>query len=444
MQTSIQKNDIPDLFTQHIVEKVSRFQAILEATDYDEIVIGSGSGKIQFQDDMAYPFKVNPYFREWLPLDKRANCFLHIKRNSDKPILYLNSADDIWHSAPQQLSDEFSNCLEVVEYADIDAIKQYFNKTQDKVALINETNDLEISNEQWNPQTVLHAIDFQRCSKTPYEHACIRQATKLAVPAHRAAEQAFMAGATELEIASVYLSACKRSESEMPYAIIAGINENAAVLHHYQLSNQSVKPRSLLIDAGIQFNNYASDITRTYAYDKGSDFCAMIQCLDNVQLQLVAQGGIGKSPMDLQFLAQQKIAQVLIDFKLLKISVEQAIEKDIINTFFPHGLSHHLGSSVHDKGSRLANAQGDLIPSSKKYPKLRASAPMQVNQVYTVEPGIYFIPSLLNRLRANEPDSVNWQETKHWIQFGGIRIEDNIILHQDGRLENISRQAFGQ
>ena len=438
----MQKTDMPDLFKQHIGEKVSRFHAILEATNYDEILIGSGREKIQFQDDIAYPFKANPYFREWMPLDKRINCFLRIQRHSDRPILYLNSADDIWHSAPQQLSDEFSGCFEIIEYPDIDALKNYINSAQDKIVLINETNELGISNEQWNPQQILHAIDFQRPSKTPYEHACIRQATMLAVPAHRAAEQAFRAGATELEVASAYLSACKRSESEMPYAIIAGINENAAILHHHQLNNQAVKPRSLLIDAGVQFNNYASDITRTYAFDKGSDFSAMIQCLDNAQLQLVAEGGIGKSPMDLQFLAQQKIAQILIDFNLLKFSVDQALEKTIINTFFPHGLGHHLGSNVHDKGSRLANSQGELIPSSKKYPKLRASAPMQANQTYTVEPGIYFIPSLLNKLRVKEPDSVNWHEIEYWIPFGGIRIEDNIILHKDGRLENITRQAF--
>jgi Xaa-Pro dipeptidase len=228
----------------------------------------------------------------------------------------------------------------------------------------------------------------------------------------------------------------------MPYAIIAGINEHAAVLHHHQLNSQPVEPRSFLIDAGVQYNNYASDITRTYAFDKGSDFSAMIQCLDNAQQQLVEEGGIGKSPMDLQFLAQQKIAEILIDFKLLKASVEQALDNNIINTFFPHGVGHHLGSNVHDKGSRLANPQGDLISASKKYPNLRASAPMQANQVYTVEPGIYFIPSLLNKLRVNQPNSVDWDQIENWIPYGGIRIEDNIILHADGRLENITRQAF--
>ena len=69
---------------------------------------------------------------------------------------------------------------------------------------------------------------------------------------------------------------------------------------------------------------------------------------------------------------------------------------------------------------------------------------MQVNQVYTVEPGIYFIPSLLDKLRAQQPDSLDWNQIEHWIPFGGIRIEDNIILHADGRIENITRQAFCQ
>jgi Xaa-Pro dipeptidase len=438
----LKDTDISDLFQQHIVEKVARFQLMLEKLGWDEIVIGSGGGKVQFQDDMAYPFKVNPYFREWMPLDKRHNCFLLIQRGSDKPKLYLSCVEDIWHSAPQTLADNYSQHIDIIEYDSVDKLKKYLGKNQNKQVLINETNDLEITEAQWNPQQVLHAIDFQRRHKTAYEHACVRQATYEAVPAHRAAEQAFRAGASELEIASAYLSACKCSENEMPYAIIAGINENAAVLHHHQLNNQPVTPRSFLIDAGVQFNNYASDITRTYAFDRGSEFAAMIASLDKVQQELVCAGAIGKSPMDLQVLAQQKLAQILIDFKLLKVSIEQALEKKIINSFFPHGLGHHLGSSVHDKGSRLANAGGELIASSKKYPNLRASAPMVANQIYTVEPGIYFIPTLLEKLRSKEPSCVNWRNIKNWIPFGGIRIEDNIILHEDDRLENITRQAF--
>lgn len=442
MESALHISDLPSLFKQHIDEKLARFQVILAASEYNHLIIGSGSWKLQFQDDMAYPFKANPYFREWLPLDKRSHCFLHIQSSAHKPRLYLLCKEDIWHTTPQELPKEFSEHLEVIHFVNTDELKNTICKHQEDLIFINETNDFDMPENQWNPTQVLNAIDYQRRSKTAYEHACIRQATRLAVPAHRAAESAFMAGATELEIASTYLSACKKSENEMPYAIIAGINEHAAILHHHQLNSQPVEPRSFLIDAGVQYNNYASDITRTYAYDKGSDFFAMIEHLDNAQQQLVAEGGIGKSPMDLQFSAQQKIAQILIEFKLLKVSVEQALDSNIINTFFPHGLGHHLGSNVHDKGSRLANPQGDLVAASKKYPNLRASAPMQANQVYTVEPGIYFIPSLLNKLRVNQPDSVDWDQIEHWIPFGGIRIEDNIILHENNQKENITREAF--
>jgi len=431
------------LYAQHCKEKISRFQAILEATGYDEIVIGSGHTKMQFQDDMAYPFKANPYFREWVPLGKRPDCYLHIRRNVDKPRLYLLAVEDIWHSAPQTLPDGFGDSLEIIEYASIDGLKKQWLKNADGIALINETNDLDLSVDCWNPQSVLHQIDFQRRSKTQYEQACVRRANQLAVPAHRAAEQAFMAGASELEIAAAYLAACNCSENHMPYGIIAAINQHAAVLHHHHLDNRRVAPRSFLIDAGMECNGYAADITRTYAYDSNSDFASMIRRMDSAQQELVAAGGIGKSPVDLHVLSQHKIAQILIEFDLLKISAECAVEQGIISSFYPHGLGHHLGCNVHDKGARLANAQGDQLPASKKYPKLRAGAPMVANQIYTVEPGLYFIPALLDKLRASDQASaINWTEVDRWIPYGGIRIEDNIILHTDGHLENITRKMF--
>ncbi|MGB0449622.1 MAG: M24 family metallopeptidase, partial [Porticoccaceae bacterium] len=109
----------------------------------------------------------------------------------------------------------------------------------------------------------------------------------------------------------------------------------------------------------------------------------------------------------------------------------------------PHGLGHHLGSNVHDRGSNLANAQGDKVPASEKYPKLRSSAPMVANQIHTVEPGLYFIPSLLDKLRVGEHSSkLNWSRVDKFIPYGGIRIEDNIVVHKDGRLENLTRDAF--
>lgn len=431
------------LYQRHIDEKVERFQTILNATDYHELVIGSGETKMQFQDDMAYSFKANPYFREWVPLATRAGCYLQITRDLEKPRLFLLAVEDIWHTAPESLPAGFEQAFEVIEYASIEEVKKFLS--DGVTAFINETNQLEVVPEHWNPQAVLHQIDYQRRGKTPYEQESVREANRRAVPAHRAAQQAFMAGASEVQIAAAYLTACDCRESEMPYGIIAGVNEHAAVLHHHNLFKQPQPPRSFLIDAGVEVNGYASDITRTYAYDGGSDFAAMIALMDIKQQELVAAGGIGESPVDLHVLSQHKIAEILVEFGLLKLSPEEAVAKEIVSLFYPHGLGHHLGCNVHDKGSQLANAQGDIIPPNKKYPKLRAASPMVANQIHTVEPGLYFIPAFLDRLKAGEHAGViNWSLIDEFLPYGGIRIEDNIIVHQDGSLENLTRQAFAQ
>ena len=434
---------IAELYSQHLAEKFSRFQSILKETGFDEILIGSGDSKTQFADDLAYPFKANPYFREWVPLGKRAGCYLQISAEASKPKLFLLTVEDIWHTAPESLSAGFEQGLDIVEYASVDEIKAALSKREGGTALVNETNTLELAAEGFNPQSVLNQIDFQRRGKTAYEQECVREANRQAVPAHRAAYRAFMAGASELEIAAAYLAACSQSENEMPYSIIAGVNEHAAVLHHYNLSRQPRTPRSFLIDAGVSFNGYASDITRTYAYDQGSEFAEMISVMDRVQQELVAAGGIGKNPVDLHVLSNLKVAEVLRQFEVLNVSAEEAFEAGITAAFYPHGLGHHLGSNVHDLGSNLANAKGDKLPAPEKYPKLRSSAPMVANQVHTVEPGLYFIPALLDKLRKGEHTAkLNWSRVDHFIPYGGIRIEDNIVVHADGCLENLTRDAF--
>jgi Xaa-Pro dipeptidase len=436
------------MYFEHVEEKLSRFQAILSDTDFDELVIASGETKQQFQDDLFYPFKANPYFREWTPLNKRAGSYLQITKTSKKPCLYLLCSEDIWHTKRQTLPADFERAFDIVEYQNIDEVKEALNADSllsGDIAVLSEVNTLEVPAESLNSRPLLNRIDYQRCVKTPYEQHCIRQANCLAAPAHKAAREAFMLGASELEIAAAYYRASNTSENEMPYGVIAGVNEHAAVLHHYDLAKQGVTPRSFLIDAGIDYYGYASDITRTYAFNDGCEFADMIRLMDQKQRELVTAGAIGKSPVEIHELCLRKIAEILVDFGLLTISVDKAVETDVINLFMPHGLGHHLGCNVHDKGSQFANAQGDILEASTKYPKLRHTAPMVANQIYTVEPGLYFIPSRLQAYSKSESAGyVQWDKIEQFIPFGGIRIEDNIVLHANGRLENLTRDAFAE
>ena len=434
------------LYHKHIAEKLSGFQKILNDSGYDELLIASGDYKMHFQDDLFYPFKANPYFREWTPLNKRTGSYIHFTKNSVKPRLFLLCAEDIWHTARQCLPEGFDAAFDIVEYLELDNIRSALtdqNLSSGAIAMISEVNTLNVPTASFNPQALLNRIDYQRCAKTAYEQHCVRQANRLAAPAHASAYQTFMTGASEQEICAAYYRASHTTESDMPYSVIAGVNEHAAVLHHYNLDKQAVTPRSFLIDAGIDYNGYASDITRTYAYDSQCAFADMIRLMDQKQLELVAAGGLGKGQVEIHELYRQKMAEVLVAFNLLTVSVEQALESKVVDLFMPHGLGHHLGSNVHDKGGQFANAQGDLNDLSEKYPALRRAGPMRANQIYTVEPGLYFIPTRLQAYSKGELSGhVQWSEVEKMIPYGGIRIEDNIILHADGHLENLTRDAF--
>ena len=436
------------LYLKHIEEKMARFKQAFEISGFNELVIASGDYKMQFQDDLFYPFKANPYFREWTPLNRRTGSYLHFTKDSIKPRLFLLSAEDIWHTERQSLPAGFEQAFDIIEYEKLEEITEALSTetiASGSLAFIAEVNTLDAPADALNPKSLLNSIDFQRCAKTEYEQHCVRQANILAAPAHAAAYQAFMSGASERDICAAYYQASNSCENEMPYGVIAGVNEHAAVLHHYNLSNQAVEPRSFLIDAGIDYHGYASDITRTYAFDNSCAFADMIRLMDQQQQALVAAGAVGRSPVDLHELSLRKIAEVLVAFDLLTISVEQALKTGVVELFMPHGLGHHLGCNVHDKGARLANAKGDLTTPPKKYSILRTAAPMIANQVYTVEPGLYFIPSKLQAYSKGEhAGNVNWDKVEPMIPYGGIRIEDNIVLHADGRLENLTRAAFSQ
>ena len=126
-------------------------------------------------------------------------------------------------------------------------------------------------------------------------------------------------------------------------------------------------------------------------------------------------------------------------FDFINVSADTAVESGIVSTFFPHGLGHHLGLQVHDMGGFMADERGTHINAPEKHAFLRTSRIIEAGQVFTIEPGVYFIDSLLQDLKdSTNSDQVNWHKVDEMRAFGGIRIEDNIIVHQSHN-ENMTR-----
>lgn len=109
--------------------------------------------------------------------------------------------------------------------------------------------------------------------------------------------------------------------------------------------------------------------------------------------------------------------------------------------FFPHGLGHPIGLQVHDVAG-FSDEDGALIPRPAGHPFLRMTRTLEPGMVVTIEPGIYFIPTLLAKLKQRpEAKAVDWDTVERLLPYGGVRIEDEVHC-TDGEPENLSRDAF--
>ncbi len=412
-------------------------ESLLADTGFDGLLIGSGHSSRRFQDDYSHAYKANPNFVHWLPfLTQHPGCWLQV-RPGQKPVLYFVMADDFWHVTPELPTKWWSDVFEIVE------IKESAPVSGENLAVIAEHMP-GFARDSWthNPQALTQALHRIRRVKSEWEQACLREANVLAVKGHVRAEQGFRAGESEYEIHQAYLSAIAHNEKKLPYDNIVGLNEHAAVLH-YQWQDRNVpdQHRSLLIDAGAGYLGYAADITRTYAAEPGI-FADLLAAMEQAQLDILSMMRAGVSYVDLHVDMHRKIARILQQAGIVRASADTQMEEGVTRVFFPHGLGHLLGIQVHDVGAWQHDKLGMEPTPPAEHPFLRYAGVMETGSVLTVEPGLYFIPSLLQTLRQSPvAELIDWALVERLLPFGGIRIEDNVLVTADG-IENFTRDAF--
>ena len=140
----------------------------------------------------------------------------------------------------------------------------------------------------------------------------------------------------------------------------------------------------------------------------------------------------------------ERLGEILRDFKIIDMTVDNMMETNLTFNFLPHGLGHFLGLQTHDVGGFQKNKQGETKAAPEKYPALRLTRKIENQQVFTIEPGLYFIPMLLKELKSSEHNTcVNWSLIDELLPYGGIRIEDNIAVINNQPV-NLTREAFAQ
>ena len=430
-------------YSHHISHLHQLFSQVMALHHYDFVAIHSGYVKKTFMDDTHYPFVSNPYFNYWYPLSVPPHSWIIIREDRVSLKFYL--PDDFWHKVEALPEDPRLNAFDIEVINQPTALNQWC-QTAEKGLVIGEnvenwTHELNVD---LNNEQALNRLAWQRAYKTEYEKEQLRQANRIAVAGHKAAANAFHSGATEFEINAAYLAATTQNQHEAPYGNIVALNENAAILHYtvYEKSRNTQRNKeSFLIDAGAKAGHYCSDITRTYS-GKEDDFAELIAQVNNSQRQLVSQCVAGTDYADLHINYHKALVDILIESDIATGKAEEIWASGITQTFFPHGLGHFLGLQVHDLGGHQASIEGGVKAPPEAYPFLRCTRTIENNQVFTIEPGLYFIPSLLDRLKQSKHKHfVNWQRVEHFMPYGGIRIEDNIIVNETG-VENLTRDAW--
>ncbi|WP_420007680.1 Xaa-Pro dipeptidase [Xanthomonas sacchari] len=435
------QHDPSALYPDHLRTLTQRADEALARGGFDHLVVPSGTLHYQVFDDRDYPFAVNPQFKAWLPLTRVPNSWL-VYTPGRRPQVIFHQPRDYWHVVPDAPSGWW------VEHCDIHLIRT----PDEALALLPDAARSAILGEPQsalgaympnNPAAVLHYLEYHRAYKTPYELALMRQAQQAAVRGHRAAEAAFRDGRSEFEIHMAYCAAVGQDANELPYGNIVALNEHGAVLHYTELQRQAPTPlRSFLIDAGASAHGYASDITRTYAADRGSDFQALIDAVDAAQQRMGQHVRAGVDYRQLHLDAHLALMGVLRDAGVLKVSPETAVATGVSAAFFPHGLGHPIGLQVHDVAGFAASDRGGRIERPDGHPYLRMTRTLEPGMVVTIEPGLYFIDMLLDDLKqAGHGDSVDWARVAQFKPYGGIRIEDEVVCTEDAP-ENLTRPVF--
>jgi Xaa-Pro aminopeptidase len=264
-------------------------------------------------------------------------------------------------------------------------------------------------------------------------------ALNIAYNMHTTAMKMAMPGIVEREIAGKIEGIALSEGLGVSFPIILSIN--GQTLHNHYHGNILVKERMMITDAGAEsLLHYASDITRTVPV--GGKFSQrqkeIYEIVLAANLQAIKSVKPGITNKELHIMACEIIASGLKDMGLMKGDIKEAVSRGAHALFMPHGLGHMLGLDVHDMEGLGENYVGydDKMKKSDQFGLafLRFGKQLEPGFVFTIEPGIYFIPALIDQWKGEHKfeEFINYNMVESYKDFGGIRIEDDILVTNDG------------
>jgi Xaa-Pro aminopeptidase len=374
--------------------------------------------------DQTYPFRPHPEYY-WLTGSRRWGGILAFTPREGWVhfVRPLTEEERLWEGASEEVAGEdvarFPAWLEA--HADL------------RTALLGSRAD-DITGDHALAASLRERLKAVRRRKDVAELELHARAVRATAGGHVKAREVIRPGVSEREI-QIELEAemFRRGAEAVAFGTIVGVGTHAAVLHFHPGDRPVNADDLVLVDAGAEVECYVGDVTRTYP--AGDRFTPRQQAIYDVvlasQQAAIAACRVGTEWHEVDQTAARVLAVGLRDLGILRGDVEGLLDSEAIALFLPHGIGHMVGLGVRDVGGRSPGRE-----EGKRYcgARLRVDLPLEENFLMTVEPGLYFVPALLDSKARRERfrDAVAWDALESWRHVGGVRIEDNILVTPDG------------
>lgn len=418
------------------------------------IILGNNDSPANYPNN-CYTFRQDSSFLYFFGA-KRDGLAGAIDIDNDKEYFLGNDIDIddiVWYGSVESIRDmadmagvaqtaPFNKLTELVAQAKQTGQKIHFLPPyrHDHMILLEELLGIKPSQQkEASSMELIKAVVTLRSTKSDEEIKEIERACSIGFKMHTTAMKLAQPGVTEHFIGGTIDGIANALGDKVSFSSI--VTMHGEILHGAPKMNYLEAGRLLLVDAGAEtINNYCSDHTRTTPVSgkfthRQRDIYTIVEQAHDLALKKAKPGVLW---YDVHMDVCRLITNGLKDLGLMKGDTEEAVASGAHALFLPHGLGHMMGMDVHDMenlGQTNVGYDEEIQPSTQfGTASLRMGRRLQKGFVVTDEPGIYFIPDLIDNWKANNinSDFLNFDVIEKYKDFGGIRIEDDVLVTENG------------